>query len=331
MLYARSPATKRGWATALAQLDEFTRSLGNTRQQFVDKWDVNASAWAAHLAGRESRPKRQRLSAESTSTMLAYATAAVPRHWGFQVPDHTPLLDDTLTAIKRRTISTTGAPPQRKDAIGAPELRRALRGTVYADVASAVRAGKDIPALSAAQINSVTVAAAAALALAFAGRPALVSAPTTKGPGPLRSQIELESRRVRLLPGPHKGDPLVTTWRGPSPWVDRQPADDVCPVLATQIRDALFPDHPAMFPRISRCGRVGYTTTKHVRDFGKHMSKPGHTASFRAGHATAAFEGGSAPHTIKAFGMWKSDAWTTYTRVRPATAAKHVQAVYRGQ
>ena len=59
------------------------------------------------------------------------------------------------------------------------------------------------------------------------------------------------------------------------------------------------------------------------------MSKPGHTASFRAGHATAAFEGGSAPHTIKAFGMWQSDAWTAYIRVRPATATRHVNAVYK--
>ena len=33
--------------------------------------------------------------------------------------------------------------------------------------------------------------------------------------------------------------------------------------------------------------------------------------------------------TIKAFGMWKSDAWTTYVRVRPDTAAAHMDAVYK--
>ena len=84
-----------------------------------------------------------------------------------------------------------------------------------------------------------------------------------------------------------------------------------------------------MFPRIGKNGVAGNTTTAHLRAFGKSMSKQGHTASLRAGHATAAFEGGSAPHTIKAFGMWKSDAWTSYIRVRSSTAAKHMQAVYR--
>ena len=84
-----------------------------------------------------------------------------------------------------------------------------------------------------------------------------------------------------------------------------------------------------MFPRVAQSGVAGNTTTAHLRAFGKRMSKPGHTASLRAGHATAAFEGGSEPHTIKAFGMWKSDAWTSYVRVRPSTAARHVQAVYQ--
>eukprot|EP00937_MAST-01D_sp_MAST-1D-sp2_P002391 g2391.t1 len=149
--------------------------------------------------------------------------------------------------------------------------------------------------------NEAMVSAAAAVALAFAGRPAMVAAPTTKGPGPKRAQLELGRNRVRLLPGPHKGDPLATRWRGPSPWIAEQRGDIACPVVATRVRDALFPGHPAMFPRLAKGGTACNTTTKHLRASGKVMSKPGHTASFRAGHATAAFEGGSAPHTIKAF------------------------------
>ena len=101
------------------------------------------------------------------------------------------------------------------------------------------------------------------------------------------------------------------------------------PVLAVRIRDTLFHQETTMFPRVSRHGSIGNTTTQHLRAFGKRMSRRGNTASFRAGHATAAFAGGSDPHTIKQFGMWKSDAWTTYVRVRPDTAAAHMDAVYK--